>query len=71
MQHTIPKPLNAPAELGAIEAGELITEAEAAAILKCARATLSNARSLKKGPPFVRVGTMIRYYRSRLTEWEV
>jgi predicted DNA-binding transcriptional regulator AlpA len=49
--------------------GELVTTAEAAAILGCSVATLYNARCLKKGPPSIKVGTMVRYIRSRLTEW--
>lgn len=49
--------------------GELVTEAEAAAILNCSRATLANARSAKRGPPYVKCGTLVRYFRSRLTEW--
>lgn len=55
--------------LATLQPGELLTEAEAAEILNCSRTTLANARSLKKGPPFVKVGAMVRYIRSRLMEW--
>lgn len=60
----------APIDLASLAPGELVTEAEAAEILRCSRATLANARSLNRGPRFVRVGTMVRYFRSSLTEWQ-
>jgi hypothetical protein len=65
---TPPQPA-APIDLSTLAPGELVTEAKAATILDCSRATLANARSLGRGPAFVKVGTMVRYFRSTLTEW--
>ena len=47
--------------------GDLLDEKEVAAILKCGINTLRNWRSLKKGPPFVKVGErLVRYRRADL-----
>lgn len=60
----------APIDLASLAPGELVTEAEAAETLKCSRTTLANARSAGRGPRFVKIGTMVRYFRSTLTEWQ-
>lgn len=47
--------------------GDLLDEKETAAVLKCGIATLRNWRTLKKGPPFVKIGErMVRYRRADL-----
>lgn len=47
--------------------GDLLDERETAAILNCGIATLRNWRTLKKGPPFVKIGErMVRYRRADL-----
>lgn len=62
METNIPKPVQAlPAP------GDLLGEKEAAAILNCGTATLRNWRSLRKGPPFVKIGErLVRYHRADL-----
>ena len=45
--------------------GDLIDEKETAAILAVATTTLRNWRSLRQGPPFLKVGRrLVRYRRS-------
>lgn len=48
---------------------ELLTEAEAAALLKIATKTLGNLRRRGEGPPCVRIARMVRYYPDALEEW--
>ena len=56
-----------PLEAALPKPGDLLTEAEAASILNVGRPTLSNWRSLKKGPRFCKIGgTMVRYTRADL-----
>jgi predicted DNA-binding transcriptional regulator AlpA len=47
----------------------LLTTKQAAAFLGIAPATLDNWRSLKKGPPFLRVGARVRYEAADLRAW--
>ena len=56
-----------PANLSAIQPGDLIDEKEAAAILAVAVATLRNWRAMKQGPRYFKLGArMVRYSRAEL-----
>jgi len=48
---------------------DYLTPAEAAEVLKCTTALLAKYRCARAGPPFVRVGRLVRYGRSDLIEW--
>lgn len=48
---------------------ELLSEKEVAAILKVSRRTLQQWRYLGKGPPFLKIGLMVRYPRAALEDW--
>lgn len=48
---------------------ELLTEREAASLLKISSRTLQAWRPAGTGPAFVRVGRSIRYRRNALQEW--
>jgi hypothetical protein len=62
----IPPPL-APPQTGSLQPGDLVSPAEAVAILGTAPRTLHNWRSQGIGPAFVRVGLrMVRYKRADL-----
>lgn len=53
----------APQSAAPLKPGDLVTEAEAAAILGAARHTLQNWRASRKGPPFRKVGQrLVRYH---------
>ncbi len=47
----------------------LLDEAEAARILHCTRSALRRWRLERRGPPFVRIGRLIRYRPSDLEEF--
>lgn len=51
------------------DADELLTEREAADLLKMSSRTLQAWRCSKAGPAFVRVGRAIRYRRRDLVAW--
>lgn len=48
---------------------EILTTAEAAALLKCSKQYLEGARLRGDGPRFSKIGRMVRYRRSSLLEW--
>jgi excisionase family DNA binding protein len=48
---------------------ELLTDHEAAQLLKCSRAALVRFRQERRGPPFVKVGKLVRYSQSDLKTW--
>ena len=48
---------------------EFLTDREAAQLLKCSRAALVKFRSERRGPPYVRVGKLVRYRQADLTAW--
>jgi excisionase family DNA binding protein len=58
-----------PRELASADPDELLTEDEAADLLKVSNRTLQAWRCNNSGPPFARVGRSIRYSRSRLKGW--
>jgi len=47
----------------------LITTAEAATYLSLSPRTLENWRARQEGPPFVRMGTAVRYDTDALSQW--
>jgi predicted DNA-binding transcriptional regulator AlpA len=47
----------------------LLTEKEVAMILKISVKTARRYRSCKSGPPYVKLGTLVRYPYSKLQEW--
>lgn len=47
----------------------LLKPAEAAAYLRVHVVTLAQWRLQKRGPPFVRVGHLVRYRRADVDEW--
>ncbi len=54
-----------------IEAGDLVDEREAAAILCTAIRTLRNWRALRKGPRYRKIGArMVRYHRADLAAFQ-
>jgi hypothetical protein len=48
---------------------ELLTERETALFLRCSQAKLTADRRKQCGPPFTRVGKLIRYNRVELLTW--
>ena len=48
---------------------EILNERQTAALLGCSRQTLARWRMAGKGPPFSRLGAMIRYEREIVLEW--
>lgn len=48
---------------------EFLTEAELAAYLILAPATLKRWRNKRKGPPYIHAGDSVRYPRQALEEW--
>jgi excisionase family DNA binding protein len=48
---------------------EFLTDQEAARLLRCSRAALVKFRAERRGPPFVRVGRLIRYDKVELFQW--
>lgn len=48
---------------------ELLSTAQAAAVLAMKPSTLAKWRVLDEGPPYVRVGKSIKYSRADLAEW--
>jgi len=48
---------------------ELLTDHEAAALLRCSRFALVRFRQERRGPAFVRVGKLIRYRQSDLLDY--
>lgn len=62
-EHTFATPLNT----APLQAGDLVDEREAAAILRVETRTLRNWRSLRKGPPYRKIGQrLVRYNRHDL-----
>jgi len=47
----------------------LLTTEEAARLLGCTQAALNKFRMQKTGPPYFRVGRLIRYRRADLSRW--
>ena len=57
----------APHNTAPLSPGDLLTEHEAADLLKTAVRTLRNWRSLRKGPPYRKIGQRaVRYHRADL-----
>lgn len=52
-----------------LDSPKYIREAEAADIVGLAPSTLTRYRSTGDGPPFVKVGRVIRYPEDKLLEW--
>ncbi len=48
---------------------ELLNDHEAAQLLKCSRAALVRFRHERRGPPFLKVGKLVRYSLSDLKQW--
>jgi hypothetical protein len=48
---------------------EVLDTLDAAALLRCSRQFLEGARVRGDGPPFSRMGRLVRYRRSALLEW--
>lgn len=48
---------------------ELLTSKEAAAFLRVSPQSLNNLRSRGGGPPYVKLGRLVRYDRRRLEAW--
>lgn len=48
---------------------EILTTVEAAALLRCSRQFLEGARVHGDGPPFTRMGRLVRYRRSAILAW--
>lgn len=54
----------------ALQAGDLLTEREAAQVLKTALPTLRNWRAQGKGPRFRKIGErLVRYHRADLADF--
>lgn len=47
----------------------LMTPAEVAAVLRVSEKTLKNWRSLRYGPPFIKIGGSVRYRRQSIERW--
>ncbi|MGC2853841.1 helix-turn-helix domain-containing protein [Novispirillum sp. DQ9] len=47
----------------------LLTPKEVASILRVSEKTLKNWRSLRLGPPFIKVGGVVRYRRRSVDRW--
>lgn len=48
---------------------EYLTPPEAAKFLRCTPALLAKYRSVNAGPPFLRLGRLVRYQRAELAGW--
>jgi excisionase family DNA binding protein len=48
---------------------DVLTTAEAASLLRCSRQLLEGMRVHGGGPPFSRMGRLVRYRRSALLAW--
>lgn len=48
---------------------ELLTSEEAAELLRVSPRSLNNMRSRGGGPPYVKLGRLVRYDRRRLAAW--
>jgi predicted DNA-binding transcriptional regulator AlpA len=48
---------------------QLLTESEAADLYRCTKAAMRRWRRENRGPKFYRIGRLIRYEASDLTEW--
>ena len=48
---------------------ELLSAEQVAALLKVPEQTLANWRSRKTGPPFVKLGSLVRYRSEMLADW--
>ncbi len=53
----------------AVLASPLMDSREVAAYLKVSESTLSRWRAEKKGPPFLRLGSIARYRLDRIDAW--
>lgn len=49
--------------------GDILTEKEAAALLRCSPSALLRFRCERRGPPYSKVGKLVRYTRSDLIAW--
>jgi len=59
--------LISPPSTAPLQAGDLVDETEAAAILNIAVTTLRNWRAPRKGPPYRKIGLrLVRYHRTDL-----
>jgi hypothetical protein len=56
---------------GNVDDEKLLTEVQAADLLRLSARTLQAWRSQGAGPPFVRAGRAIRYRRSALLSWTI
>jgi len=50
---------------------DLLTESEAASLFRLAPVTLRNWRSLRQGPPHVKIGRKAFYRREAISNWIV
>lgn len=50
-------------------ANRLLDTDAASALLRCTPAALMKFRTERRGPPYVRVGRLIRYHRRDLLRW--
>lgn len=50
-------------------AGDIWSAKEAASFLGVSNETLSRLRVKRQGPPFVRVGGLVRYHRPAVMQW--
>jgi excisionase family DNA binding protein len=48
---------------------EILTTLEAAAMLRCSRQYLEGARVHGDGPPFTRMGRLVRYRKTAILAW--
>jgi excisionase family DNA binding protein len=48
---------------------DFLTTKEAAAFLRCTESALIKFRVERRGPPFLRVGRLVRYRQSDLVDW--
>lgn len=52
-----------------LETPDLMSTAQLAAELQVSPKTLSNQRSRREGPPYVKVGGAVRYSRAAVAQW--
>lgn len=58
-----------PIQTGSVDQDKLLTEIQAADLLRMSSRTLQAWRGQGAGPPFIRAGRAIRYRRSDLMSW--
>jgi hypothetical protein len=58
-----------PIQMGPVDSDKLLTEIQAADLLRMSSRTLQAWRGQGVGPPFIRAGRAIRYRRSDVMSW--